>query len=379
MKLIHLSDLHLGKRLNEFSLLEDQAYILNEIVGIVARERPDVLLIAGDIYDKPVPPADAVELLDDFLVRLSELGVPVVIISGNHDSAERLSFAGRLMESSHVYIAPAYDGRIHSLTLGDGYGDVTIHMLPFIKPVHVRRFYPDAGVISYTDAVKCAIDSAGIDMTRRNILVTHQLVTGSKRCDSEEISIGGSDNVDLAAFDGFDYVALGHIHGSQSFDGGRMRYCGTPLKYSFSEIDHKKSVTIAELGQKGSLDIREIPLIPKRELICLRGSYMEIMSPEFYKDIDRESYVRVILTDEDEMPDAIGKLRIVYPNIMRMEYDNRRSRAAGAMASAPEMTRTMSPEEVFADLYRRQNGGDMSGKQAEYISSLIKDIWEDNI
>ena len=257
MKLIHLSDLHLGKRVNEFSMIEDQEYILREILGIVREEEPDGVLIAGDIYDKSVPSVEAVELFDDFLKRLARQKTPVFIISGNHDSPERLAFAAELIEPSGIYIAPAYNGKVAPVSLSDAHGEVHIYMLPFIKPVHVRRIFPEDKVESYTDAVRAAIAHMNVAESERNILMTHQFVTGAARSDSEDICVGGSDNVDASVFQVFDYVALGHIHGPQNAGGEKARYCGSPLKYSFSEAGHRKSVTVVEMEEKGQVKVRD--------------------------------------------------------------------------------------------------------------------------
>ena len=272
MKLIHLSDLHLGKRVNEFSMLEDQRHILWEIIRIIDSEGPDGVIIAGDVYDKPVPPAEAVALLDEFLFSLSGRGTEVFVISGNHDSPERLAFGGRIMEHSGIHLAPVYNGNVRPVTLTDRYGDLKLYLLPFVKPAHVRRFFPEREIVSYTDAVSAAVEAMEIDMSCRNVLVTHQFVTGAVRCESEEISVGGADNVDAAVFDGFDYVALGHIHGPQQVGKPTLRYCGTPLKYSFSEAGQKKSLTVVELREKGQVEVRTVPLAPLRDMAELRGT-----------------------------------------------------------------------------------------------------------
>ena len=376
MKLIHLSDLHLGKRVNEFSMLEDQRYILKQILTIIDQEAPDGVLIAGDVYDRPVPSAEAVTLLDDFLVELARRGDPVFLISGNHDSPERLSFAGRLVEERHIYLSPVYDGTVHPVTLTDQWGEVDVFLLPFVKPVHLRRCFPEETIESYTDAVRCAVAHMDLNPARRNVLVTHQFVTGAQRCESEELSVGGSDNVDASVFAPFDYVALGHIHGPQNVDGERVRYCGTPLKYSFSEARHQKSVTVAELGPKGSLTVRTVPLTPRRDMLELRGTYLEVSAREFYQNLDREAYIRVTLTDEEDVPDAMGKLRILYPNLMRLDYDNRRTRSGVEMLEAMEVEQ-QSPLELFASLYEQQNGGPMSPEQREYLTSLMEHVWEE--
>ncbi len=375
MKLIHLSDLHLGKRVNDFSMLEDQAYILDRILEIIDRERPNAVLIAGDVYDKSVPSAEAVALLDDFLVSLADRSLAVLLISGNHDSPERLAFANRLMEQRNVYIAPVYDGTVTPVTLTDAHGLADFWLLPFLKPVHLRRFFPEEGVESYTDAVACAIRHMPLDPARRNVLVTHQFVTGAERCQSEEVSIGGADNVDASVFAPFDYVALGHLHGPQNVGGERVRYCGTPLKYSFSEVRHQKSVTVVELEGKGTLEVRTVPLVPKRDMVELRGSFAQVTSPEFYAQVDREAYVRVILTDENDVYDAMGQLRPIYPNLMRLDYDNLRTRSGAVDLEEADVKR--DPLELFAEFYQQQNHQPMSEEQRHYLTGLLEAIQEE--
>lgn len=375
MKLIHLSDLHIGKRVNEFSMLEDQKYILKKLLNIIDDEQPDGILIAGDIYDKAVPSAEAVQLFDDFLCRLSKRGQQVFIISGNHDSAERLAFGGRLMDISGIHISPVYSGSVTPYTLEDRHGRVNIYMLPFIKPVSVRRFFPDAEINSYTDAVRLAVENMQINSAERNIIITHQFVTGAAVCESEELSVGGSDNVDASVFDGFDYVALGHIHGPQKIGRDTLRYCGTPLKYSFSEANHKKSVTVVEVGEKGSINIRTVPLVPLRDMREIKGSYLDITNKASYQNTNTEDYVHITLTDEEDIPDAIGKLRVIYPNLMKLSYDNKRTRHSGVVGRA-ENAEEKSPLQLFAEFYEKQNNQPLSEEQNKLIEALIENIWE---
>ncbi|WP_308857148.1 exonuclease SbcCD subunit D [uncultured Oscillibacter sp.] len=379
MKLIHLSDLHLGKRVNGFSMLEDQHYILREILKIIDREAPDGVLIAGDVYDKSVPPAEAVALLDEFLVELSRRQLQVYLISGNHDSPERLAFGGRLMDQSGVHVAPVYDGRIVSFTQQDQYGSVEIFLLPFLKPAHVRRFFPDDPIDSYTDALRTVLSHAAVPADKRTVLVTHQFVTGASRCDSEDLSVGGSDNVDAAAFAPFDYVALGHIHNPQSAGAPHVRYCGTPLKYSFSEAAHEKSVTVVELREKGTVDIRTIPLKPLRDMAELRGTYESLTFRGFYEGTSYPGdYLHITLTDEEDIPDAISKLRVIYPNLMQLSYDNARTRS-GALAAPTEQTAQKSPLELAEIFYEGQNGQPMSDAQREFLRGLMERIWEEEV
>ncbi len=375
MRMVHLSDLHLGKRVNSFSMLEDQEYILDRILEIVDEEKPDAVLIAGDVYDKTIPSAEAVALLDDFLVRLAGRPLAVLLISGNHDSPERLAFANRLMEQRRVYIAPAYNGKVTPVTLEDACGPVDFWLLPFLKPAHLRHLFPEEKVESYTDAVDCAIKNMPVDHTRRNVLVTHQFVTGAERCESEEMSVGGSDNVDVSVFDPFDYVALGHIHGPQNVGGERVRYCGTPLKYSFSEVRHQKSVTIVELAGKGALAVRTVPLVPQKDMVELHGSFSEVTSPKFYEQVAQNAYVRVILTDENDIYDAVGRLRLIYPNLMRLDYDNLRTRNGTLRLEAANIKR--DPLELFADFYQQQNHQPLSDEQRRYLEELMETIQEE--
>lgn len=376
MKLIHLSDIHLGKRVNEFSMLEDQAHILKKILAVVDEEKPDGVLIAGDVYDKSVPSTEAVQLFDDFLVRLAERKLPVFIISGNHDSPERLSFANRLIDAVGIHLAPVYNGVVEPITLSDEYGPVNVYMLPFIKPAHVRGFFPDTEITSYSDAVAAAIGRMNIDKTQRNVLITHQFVTGAQRSDSEELSVGGTDNIGAEVFCDFDYVALGHIHGPQNMDSGRIRYCGSPLKYSFSEAAQQKSVTVAELKEKGALEIHTVPLIPRRDMVELKGSYQQLTLRESYENTTyQEDYTHITLTDEEDIPDAVAKLRAVYHNLMKLDYDNTRTRHSAAISGA-ENVETRSPIDLFAEFYELQNGLPMSAEQTELVASLIEKIWE---
>ena len=377
MKLIHLSDLHLGKRVNEFSMLEDQQYILTEILQIIDREKPDGVMIAGDVYDKSVPSAEAVALLDDFLVRLAKRDLQVFLISGNHDSPESMAFGGRLMAQSGVHLAPVYDGKVSPITLTDEYGPVNLYLLPFLKPAHVRRCFPEREILTYTDALAAAIEAMGVDTAQRNVLVTHQFVTGAARCDSEEISVGGTDNVDVSVFEPFDYVALGHIHGPQQVGRETVRYCGTPLKYSFSEAKHQKSVTVVELGEKGAVSVRTVPLTPMRDLAELRGTYEELTFRGFYDGTSYpRDYVHITLTDEEDIPDAVSKLRIIYPNLMKLDYDNKRTRAGIILEGAEDQQR--SPLELLEEFYEKQNGQPMGEEQRAFAKSLMERIWEED-
>ena len=375
MKLIHLSDLHIGKRVNEVSMIEEQAYILKQILEAIDAEQPGAVLISGDVYDKSVPSAEAVTLFDDFLCNLAQRKLEVFIISGNHDSAERLAFGGRLMEDKGIHLSPVYDGSISPITLTDDHGDIHFWLLPFLKSAHVKRFYPDEGIESYTDACRVAVEKMAIDPARRNVILVHQFVTGSATCDSEEISVGGTDNVDAAVFADFDYVALGHIHGPQNIGSQRIRYCGTPLKYSFSESTHQKSITVVELGEKGSFELRTIPLTPLHDMREIRGSYEEVTAKSFYENTAVEDYLHIILTDEEDVPEAMARLRVIYPNLMKLTYDNARTRSNAVIDGAVDVQKK-SPLQLFGELYEQQNNQPMSEIQSDFLRELIESIWE---
>ncbi len=376
MKFLHLADLHLGKRVNGFSMLEDQAHILRQILAILDDEQPDGVLIAGDVYDKSVPSVEAVGLLDGFLTELRARGVPVLLISGNHDSPERLAFGGRVMDSCGIHISPVYDGALAPVTLQDAFGPVHVWLLPFVKPAHVRRWFPDADIESYTDAMAEAVAHMDIDTATRNVLVTHQFVTGGTRSGSEELSVGGTDNVDSGVFAPFDYVALGHLHGAQHIGRETIRYAGSPLKYSFSEARQHKSVTVVTLGEKGDVQVRTVALTPLRELREIRGSYDELTARSFYEHTTyRSDYLHLILTDEQDVFDAMSRLRTIYPYLMTLDYDNARTRAAGGM-SVPAETERRTPLELFEALYTRQNHRPMSEVQRAYIAQLMEQIME---
>ncbi len=373
MKFMHLSDLHLGKRVNEFSMIEDQKYILEQILSLLDREAADAVLMAGDIYDKPVPPAEAVQLFDRFLTELADREIPIFAVSGNHDSAERLSFGSRIMSGQNVFISPVYDGSTARFTLTDDWGEVCVHLLPFIRPSAVRRAFEKEEIHTYQEAVQTAVEQIRLDTEVRNLLVAHQFVTGASRCESEEITVGGIDNVDAAVFDSFDYVALGHIHSPQHIGRKEVRYCGTPLKYSFSEADQEKSVTVAELREKGNVSVTVYPLRPLRDMRKIRGTYLEVTARSFYQNMNTEDYLHITLTDEDDIPDAMQKLRVIYPNVMRLEYDNRRTREEQDIKITEE-TVQKSDLELFEEFYELQNNQPMTDEQRAFVNEQFRKL-----
>lgn len=379
---MHLADLHLGKRVNGFSMMEDQEYLLNRILEIMEEEQPDGLLIAGDVYDKTIPPAEAVRLMDDFLTAVAAKHVPVFLISGNHDSAERVAFGHQLMQGSGIWISPVYDGTIRHHTLEDRWGEVNIYLIPFLRPSVVRSFFPDVEIEDYTDALRTIIEDLQVDTSRRNVVLAHQFVTAAgalpETCDSEQLSVGGLDRVDGSVFSPFDYIALGHLHGPQRVGSETIRYAGSPLKYSFSELHQKKSVTVAELRAKGETEIRQIPLQPRREMIELRGTFEEILEEARKKGELQTDYYHMILTDETDVVDALSRLREYYPNIMLLDYDNRRTRSQKEVEQL-DRVEERTPGELFAALYEQQNGQEMDSDRKEYLDGLIREIWEEQV
>lgn len=378
MKLIHLSDLHLGKRVNEFSMLEDQKFILNQILEAADQEKPDGVLLAGDLYDKPVPPAEAVGLLDWFLTELSVRKIAVFAISGNHDSAERIAFGSRLMGDRGVFLSPVYDGTVEKVEMQDEYGTVCVYLLPFLKPAVVRSVWKHKAdqIRTYDDALRMVVSSIPSDPSQRNLLVSHQFVTGASRCESEEIFVGGLDNIDVSMFDAFDYVALGHIHSPQHIGRETVRYCGTPLKYSFSEAGQQKSITVVELKEKGDISISTIPLRPLRDLRKIKGTYLEVTARDFYAGTNTSDYLQITLTDEEDIPDGLQKLRIIYPNLMRLEYDNRRTRENQEILQVQAMEEK-SELELFEEFYELQNNQPMSQEQRDFSRELIQKLKEE--
>ena len=375
MKFAHIADLHIGKRVHDFSMLEDQRYILDQMLGIFEEQRVDGILIAGDVYDKVVPSAEAVQLFDEFITRLAKLKVPVYMISGNHDSAERLSFGAKLFESNDIYISQVYDGKVKKVGLEDEYGLVNVYLLPFLKPATVRHALQRDDIESYEDGVMAALQECEVDASQRNVLVAHQFVTGADRCDSEEASVGGLDNVSAEVFDEFDYVALGHIHRPQKMGRETLRYSGTPLKYSFSEVEHKKSVTIVELLEKGNVQISTVPLVPLRDMRKVRGTYMEVTAKESYTAENKTDYLQITLTDEEDVPGALQKLRTIYPNLMRLEYDNKRTRE-NREVQAVEAQEQKSELELFGEFYELLNNEAMKEEQTEFMENLILGLKE---
>ena len=376
MKILHLSDLHFGKRLNNFSLLEDQIYVNQQIFQLAKNQKIDAVIIAGDIFDKSIPSADAVQLFDEFLNFWAELNLPIFIISGNHDSAERLSFGLNIFSHNNIYISPVYNGEIKSITLKDNYGNINFYLLPFLKPSMVRPFFPDEEIKSHTQALKIALKNLPLNKDERNILIAHQFVTGAVVSDSEEINVGGLDNIDAHIFDDFDYVALGHIHTPQTILRDTIRYCGSLLKYSFSEANQQKSATIIDITTKEQINITTFPIKPLHDMRKIKGSYAELTNRQNYINTNTDDYIFATLTDEEDIPDAINRLRSIYPNIMQLEYDNKRTRT-NQIIDTSDINSLKTPIEFFNEFYQLQNNQGLNDAQMQIIQDLIDSIWEE--
>lgn len=377
MRFLHLADLHIGKRLNEFSLIEDQKFIFDKILNIIDEKKIEAVLIAGDVYDKPVPSAEAVTVLNSFLNSLAKRNLKVFVISGNHDSQERIGFGAELISQSGVYMSKPFSRNVETHKIKDEYGEINIYMLPFIKPAMVKHVYEEADIDSYDSAMAYVMEQTKVDEGERNLLIAHQFVRGADRCDSEEVSVGGIDEVSVENFKRFDYVALGHLHSPQHIKSEFVRYSGTPLKYSFSEAKHQKTALIVDMKEKGNIILEKVPLIPKHDMIEIKGKYQEIMSKDFYKDIDRMDYAHVTLTDEQDVLHAMELLRTVYPNIMKLDYDNTRTRSNNEIKGG-ENVEKKQPLDLFKEFYELQNNQPMSREQADFMDKLIKDVWEVN-
>lgn len=375
MKFFHLADLHIGKTVNGFSMLEDQRFIFAQVIEYIATEQPDAVLLCGDIYDKTVPGADAVALYDDLLTALAGTGVPALVISGNHDSPERLAFAGRLLESSGIHMYGQFDGSLHAVTLADAFGEVDFYMLPFIRPAAVRPFFPDASIESYTDAVTAALEGAATGAKKRSVLLAHQYVTSRGeeplRAESETEPVGGLNAVDAALFAPFCYVALGHLHGAQKIGSERVRYGGSPLKYSFSEWRQQKSVAMVELNAEGGVQTTLLPLSPRHDMRKIRGPIDALLRADVVNEVDPLDYLHITLTDEQHPPDAHGRLRAVYPNMMDIEFDNSRTRAASAFTGDAAVEQKTAAE-LLADFFAEQNGRPMNPAQQALAETLLR-------
>ncbi len=374
MKCLHLSDLHLGKRLIEVSLLEDQAYILDKIVAIAEAERPRTVLIAGDVYDRSNPPAEAMTLFGQFVRRLTALGCSVLVISGNHDSPERVAYFGELVRETGVYLSPVYDGHIEPVALKDEFGEVRFYLMPYVHPEVVRGLFPEETVADANDAARLVLGALQPDASCRNVILSHQLILGSAFDEREQKAVGTLDNVDPRLYDAFDYVALGHIHKAQSVgrEDGTMRYCGTPLKYSRKEALTEKTVSLVELGTKGDVTCREIPLRPMREMRLERGNFDALMA----KGPDagcEDDYFFITLTDEEDIPNAAARLRGRFGKVLAVDFDNARTRAGETVELGAVDAEEKSPMQLLEELYRKMRNRDMSDEAKAFAMRAMRE------
>lgn len=373
MKFLHLSDLHLGINLNSYSLIDDQKFILDVIIRSVEKNKPDAVIIAGDIYDKAIPPAEAVALFDGFITKLSGIAGSVFVISGNHDSAERIGFGSAIMARSGVYFSPVYTGSLEPVSLADEFGEIDFWLIPFLRPSEIRRFFPDENAENMDAAFKTAVSHLDIDESRRNIIIAHQAVTGAELGGSEHVPVGGLDFIGADAFAKFDYTALGHIHRPQNITPN-IRYCGTPLKYSLSEVSGVKSLSFTTLGRKGDPPvIDEIPLTPLHDMRSICGTFAELTAPSFCTDSEKEDYTYITLTDDVPVMDAFNRLREIYPRIMDLKYDNKSTRSAFQVKAVQRG----SPIETFENFYSECSGCGLSDEQRGYLGKIISEIWEE--
>lgn len=380
MKILHLADLHLGKILQEQSLIEDQEYMLKEIIEIIKNENVEIVLISGDVYDRSVPPAEAVNLLDNFLkILIKELKIKVFIISGNHDSKDRLGFGSKIFEDEGLYIESKYNGNLRKVELEDSYGKLNIYMLPFVKPIEVKDFFEDDLENNYNTAIHKIIEKERINKEERNIIMIHQFVTAGtiepERTESEILSLGGIENVDVSNFDDFDYVAIGHVHRPQQIGRKEARYAGTMLKYSFSEINHNKSVPVIDFKEKGNIEINLKELVPLRDMREIKGPIEELLKKENYELGNVNDYIKAVITNEETIYDAIGQIRRIYPNTLKLEIRNSKTINGGQEQDLNlQKVKRKSELELFEDFYKSQNNVDLDEKQKEIIKDIISEV-----
>ena len=382
MRIMHLSDLHLGRNILEQSLIDDQKYILDELLKMVVEEKVDIVLICGDVYDKSIPCIDAVNLFSDFLTRLHKNNVKVFVISGNHDSKDRLCFGNELFIDNGIFIEGVFNGKLRCIELDDEYGRLNIYMLPFVKPIDVKKYFSDEYINSYDDAVRCIIKNTRINKDERNIIMLHQFVTGRnieiERSESETISLGGIDNVNVNIFKDFDYVAMGHIHGPQKLQSDTIRYAGSPLEYSFSEVNQKKSVPIIDYKEKFNINVNLIKILPKRDMRVIKGPIDKLLDKDVYDGTNLDDYICAVVTDNDYIIDAIGKLRNVYNNILKIEYDNDRTVINNSnISDTGDVNINMSPNELFKNFYEEQNNIELSNEYIKVIDSVIGEVFDE--
>lgn len=377
MRFLHLGDLHLGKSLGDFDLIGDQKYILDQMLAVIRERTVDAVLIAGDVYDKAIPSEAATNLLDYFLCRLAETGVKTFLISGNHDSDDRLNYGSRLFQDNQIFISSVFRGELEKYTVEDEQGEVDVYLLPFVKASQVRHYFPDAKIDSYDDAVHVILTQAGIDLNRRNIIVAHQFVTGK----SEDPALAGSESagtqsvglvekIGYDCFDAFDYVALGHIHSSQKVGREEVRYAGSPLKYSLSEVNNIKSIPLVTLGEKGQISVELIPLIPMRDLRHIKGPMQELLDK---KNVQApEDFIYATLTDEEIIGDVMAIFQQIYPNTVKIDYDNSHTREVEQI-DLSNIVENKSFSELIGDFYRLMYQCEISEEEIDYMKMAAQE------
>ena len=376
MKLLHLGDLHLGKSVNEFSMVEDQKYILSQLLELVEREKIDGVLIAGDVYDRTVPSEEAVKLLDEFLTELSYLDKAVFIISGNHDSDERLQFASKMLRAKGIYIEGRYEGEVSHVEMEDEFGTFHVWLLPYIKASRVAHYFPDRDTSTYDAAFRTALSVCNVNTDERNVILVHQFVTGANEepvlagSENAAVSVGTVDRIGYDCFDMFDYVAMGHIHSAQAVGRETCRYAGSPLKYSLNqrEIDSVKTATVVNFKEKGEVSVELFPLRPRRDVRHIRGELNSLIS----NAVDVDDYIYATLTNEDTQFEAMARLQEVYPNVMKLDYDNTAMRMLQNESYSAEQE-GKSFEELMSEFYMRMKGSEPDEAEWKILLEVAKE------
>lgn len=370
MKLFHISDLHIGKILHEVNLLEEQKFVLEQVLALVDLHMPDGILIAGDIYDKAVPSAEAVKVFDAFLSELAVRGLSIFLISGNHDSSERIHFASQILQKQNVFVKGVFDGKLEAVKVKDQEQTVSVYLLPYIRPFDVRPYYPEEEITSYDQAVRTVLAHTDIDEAEVNILVAHQFITGAVSSESETVMVGGIDNISADAFSMFDYVALGHLHRAQKVKRETVRYCGTLFPYSFDPNEGEKSVTMITIGQEKAISIDTLAIHPRHALRTICGSLQEVLSGEVSED-----YVKAVLTDGEDQVDVVPKLRDRYPNLLTVEFEGRKRTALAGLANAEQIAKR-SPLELFAEFFQERSGQELDEEDRLLVEQMMRELSE---
>ncbi len=356
MRLLHTADLHIGRMFGEINMMKDQARMLDTLAKMAADNKVQAVLLSGDVYQRQAPQADAMELFDSFVSQISDAGIKLIMISGNHDSAQRISYFSRLIRKSGVYASGSFDGTLQTVTLSDEYGELDIKLLPYTRPSTVRLKYPNEKIESYTDAVKCVIERSNVDYSKRNVLMAHQFITGGEYSQSEEKLVGTLEDVNASVFEGFDYVALGHLHRPQKIGKETVRYSGSPLKYSFSEAGDVKSAVLVEIRKKGDIDIKTLPIPQPNDVRLIEGKIADIMAMPYSED-----YVHVTVTDEEVPPDTRRMMSTVFKNLSRFVVNNSKTKQELEVRGA-ELVEDLDAESLFRDFYAYQNNGVLPGE-----------------